>query len=83
MNRALGAVVVGCSLVIVSEGDGGRGFGDEGFPDGEGWRGIRGVFGDYFLAEEVVIQGVRCDDGLGFVERRKVEGFPDVGFHLR
>ena len=82
MNRALGAVVVSCSLVVASEGDGGRGFCDEGFPDGEGRRGISGVFGDYFLAEEVVIQRVRCDDGLGFVDGGEVEGFPDVGFHL-
>lgn len=55
-----------------------HGFRDQGFSNGEWGRVVSGVFGDDFLAEQVVVEGVCGDGGFGFIEGWEVESGADV-----
>lgn len=76
-----------CAVVVIRGGGGGlRGGGgedgvcDEVFADGKGGRGVGWVFGYYFFAEEVVVQGVGGYCGHGFGEGWEIEFCADVVF---
>lgn len=58
-----------------------HGFRDQRFSDGERGRVVCGVFGDYFLAEEVVVEWVCGDGRFGFIEGWEVESCADMLFY--